>query len=391
VSRPSHQAFASFVDSHADEQLEFLVELCHQNSYTYHKAGTDRVAEMMLGKIRDLFPVHQTVDQTEVGNHHILRTVDGEPSIVLLGHMDTVFRPDHPFQRCELDGERLRGPGTGDMKGGLTVIAYALLALEHAGLLDGLPLTVILGGDEEIGSATSRWIYERERERALACLVTECAGLNGEIVVSRNGKLGAQLDCHGRDRHVGFGTHEKSSAILELAHKIVALEALNATLPGVSLNVGRIEGGLGPATIPASASAAIDVRWQDQGHHEALVESITAIVSATVQPECHSEFTVLNQRPAMPLLDGSERLSGLIEGVAAELGQFVGRQHRRGTSDANFFGSVGVPTVDGLGPISDRDHTPEEYIVVASLRQRTVLLASVLAAMSGNLDVLAER
>jgi glutamate carboxypeptidase len=77
--------------------------------------------------------------------------------------------------------------------------------------------------------------------------------------------------------------------------------------------------------------------------------------------------------------------------VAAALRQTTGRQHRRGTSDSNFFGSAGVPTVDGLGPISDRYHTPEEYVVVASLKQRTALLAGVLAAIGENLDLFAER
>jgi glutamate carboxypeptidase len=185
--------------------------------------------------------------------------------------------------------------------------------------------------------------------------------------------------------------HEKSSAILELAHRIVALEALNATLPGVSLNVGRVEGGLGPATVPAHASAAIDVRWEDQSHHALLLAKIGEMLSHNEQSGCRSELTVLNQRPAMPLRNGSERLCALIEGVAAELGQMVGRQHRRGTSDANFFGSAGVPTVDGLGPVSDRYHTAEEYIVVDSLKQRTALLAGVLAAMGENLDAFAER
>jgi len=380
------QAAAHWIDQHTDDQLGFLVALCGQNSHTYHKAGTERVAGMILDKIRDVFRIHQVVEQAEVGNHHVLRTTEGTPSIYLLGHMDTVFPPDHPFQTCEENGQRLRGPGTGDMKGGLAVIVYALLALRDVDLLDGLPLALILSGDEEIGSATSHGIYEREREHALVCLVTECAGLHGEIVVSRNGKLGARLDCYGRDRHVGFGTHEKSSAVLELAHKTIALEALNATLPGVSLNVGRVEGGLGPTTVPARARAAIDVRWKDQVHHDAILEQISKIVASGVQPGCRSEFTVLNRRPAMPLLDGGEQLAALVQDVALKLGQTVGREHRRGTSDANFFGSAGIPTVDGLGPICDRDHTPEEYIITASLGQRTALLAGVLATIGSNLE-----
>ena len=156
----------SFLQARAAEQLQFVIDLGHQNSYSYNKAGTERVAGMILAKIGHLFPVHRVVEQDEVGDLQLLSTVGEGESLYLLGHMDTVFPPDHPFQECHVDGEKLHGPGCGDMKAGLATIVYAVMALAEAEVLSRIPLTVILAGDEEIGAVTSRPVYEEERKKA---------------------------------------------------------------------------------------------------------------------------------------------------------------------------------------------------------------------------------
>ncbi|MFC1662394.1 M20/M25/M40 family metallo-hydrolase [Gemmatimonadota bacterium] len=374
-----------FTREQAAPQLQFLVDLSHQNSYSYNKAGTDRVASMILEKIGPLFPAHRVVRQSEVGDLHLLSNVEGERSIYLLGHLDTVFPPDHPFRECSVEGDRLHGPGCGDMKAGLASIVYAVLALDHVGLLEDIPLTVALGGDEEIGAITSRPVYERERERALACLVVEGGGANGEIVVSRYGKMGLRLDCHGQDLHVGADMKDKASAVLELAHKTIGLEALNGVLPGVRVNVGKIEGGLGPATVPAHASALVDVRWEDQDHRDQVLERIEALVSREDLPGRRSELTILNERGAWPFLEGTRRLAEVVQEAGKEIGRVIALEHRKGTSDSNFFGSVGVPTVDGLGPICEGYHTPGEFVYISSIQERTALLALALPAVAHHL------
>jgi glutamate carboxypeptidase len=356
------------------EQLDFLITLCEQNSYTFHKQGTDRVAAMILENLEGIFPVHKVVRQQEVGDHHILKTKETGKSVYLLGHMDTVFPPDHPFQTCKKDGDWLNGPGTADMKGGLTVMVYALRALKLLGGLEPLNVTVILGGDEENGSSTSRDIYEKERENALVCLVAECAGENGEIAVSRNGKVGGRVDCFGRDRHVGSPPEEKASAILELAQKVIAFESLNSIFPGVHVNVGRIEGGLGPGTVPSQASFHFDLRWQKEEHYGPLLDRIQGIVSQSDLPQISFHMPLLNYRPAMPCSKKTKKLLYHLQRVAKGLGQEILSEHRYGTSDGNFFGAMDVPTLDGFGPIGLRDHTSEERIRISSLKERTALL-----------------
>jgi glutamate carboxypeptidase len=372
----------SFVEGRSDEQLQFVIDLGHQNSFSFNKAGTDAVASMILDRIGHLFPVHRVVEQSEVGDLHLLSTIREGESIYLLGHMDTVFPPDHPFQACHVDGDRLQGPGCGGMKAGLATIVYALLALEEVDDLRRIPLTVILAGDEEVGAVTSRPVYEEEREKAMACLVVEGGGANGEIVVSRNGKIGARMDCRGQDQHADAAEPNKASAILELAHKTIGLEALNQSFSGVRINVGQVAGGLGPATVPGEAGALIDVRWEDQAVRDELVERIQGVVSRTDLPGCTSSLSIMNERPAWPLTDGTQALAGVIRTVGAALGQSVHPEHRIGTSDSNFFGSAGVPTIDGLGPICEGYHTDEEFVYIPTIPERTSLVASSILAMN---------
>jgi glutamate carboxypeptidase len=372
-----------YIEQQAGEQLRLVVDLCNQNSYTHNAAGTNAVADMLLDSLGGLLPHERTFRQEEVGNHHVLSGRRTGKSIHIVGHLDTVFPPEHEFQKCTIEGEWLRGPGCGDMKGGLAVIVYALKALDHACLLDDIPLTLVFNADEETGAATSRPIFERERARSIACLVAECAGPAGEVVLSRNGKAGLRLACRGRGVHVGRAGGEKKSAILEIAHKVIALEGLNGFLPGLSVNVGTIEGGLGPCTVPDAATCLIDLRWVDEVHYGVALARMQEISAEPRCEGCLCSLEVLNHRPAMPVSEATESLYATLEKVAGRAGIAVGKEHRRGTSDANFFGAAGVPTIDGLGPVCHDDHTERERIHIPSLAARTRLLALLLAELAG--------
>ena len=386
------RASVRFIDEHADEQLRYLIRLSQQNSYSWNKPGTDQVAAMVLERIGTAFRFHRVVEQTNVGDLHILSNVPpSEKSIYVLAHMDTVFPPEHPFRECWVDGDELHGPGTGDMKAGIATLVYAILALRDARVLDDVPLTVLLAGDEEVGAVTSRPIHEEETERALACLVVEGAGANGEVVVSRYGKINGRLECAGVDRHVGALNQDKASAVLELAHKTIGIEGLNGNLPDTRLNVGKVEGGLGPATVAASASALLDIRWKEQAHRDVLVEMVERVVSQTDVRGCSSKFLLLSERPAWPLTRGTHLLVDLVKAAGAELGQQIDEQHRVASSDSNFYGAVGVPTVDGLGPYCEGYHTAKEFVKISTIKERTGLLANSLLKVADGLTRISSR
>jgi glutamate carboxypeptidase len=267
------------------------------------------------------------------------------------------------------------------MKGGLAVMVYALRTLAQAGALKELNIAMILGADEENGSPSSQKIYEKEVKMAKACLGGECAGENGEIVVSRYGKAGGRLECVGHDQHVSSVAQDKASAILEIAHKVIAFESLNGLFPDARVNVGRIEGGLGPSTVPAQASFLFDLRWEKEEHFAPLYDRLQEIVSCSDNPHCQSIMTILNRRPAMPCSQKTKELFSRLKKTADELDQELSFENRRGTSDANYFGAAGVPTLDGFGPIGIKDHTPDERILISSLKDRTALLAHFLLAL----------
>jgi glutamate carboxypeptidase len=363
----------------ADDQLRFVEEICRVNSHTDNIDGVQRVADMILERAGSLFRTHEPVMDEGGRTHHILRSGGDGPAVYLLGHLDTVFPPGHPFQSCGRNGDWLTGPGTGDMKGGLAVIVFALEALAHAGAIDSMNLSMILGADEETGSTGSRAIYEREVSRAAACLTAECAGENGEFVVSRNGKAGGRLDCTGEQGHVGRGDGGKRSAILGISRAVIALESLNGAFPDVTVNVGRVSGGLGPSTVPGEAHCLFDLRWRDEIYFEKLVSEARRLTGDREPGDGRCRLTILNHRPAMPATEGTARLTASLELTAGSAGTVISTEHRRGTSDANFFGAAGVPAIDGFGPVCLDDHTERERILIPTLTSRTALLALFLA------------
>ncbi len=371
----------SLTDKEAEDQAEFLIELCNQNSYTFNKKGADRVSALIVDKLKGIFLICQKVEQNETGDHHILKRRDKEKAIYLLGHVDTVFPQDHPFQSCRREGEWLCGPGTADMKGGLAVMIYALRTLARTGALEDLNVAMIIGADEENGSPSSQKIYEKEAKSAKACIGGECAGENNEIVVSRYGKAGGRLECMGRGQHVSNVTQDKANAILEIAHKAIDFESLNGLFPDIRVNVGHIEGGLGPSTVAAQASFLFDLRWENEEHSAPLFERLQEVVSRNENPLCESSMTILNRRPAMPCTHKTKELFSRLKKTADELDLELTFENRRGTSDANYFGAAGVPTLDGFGPIGIMDHTSEERILISSLKERTDLLAFFLLAL----------
>ena len=384
------KAIDDFIDTRAQDQIRFLIDLCNQNSHTYNKQGVDSVADSILRQLNGIFPHHVVKKEKKLGDHHFFKTSTKEnnKAIYLIGHIDTVFPADHPFQSCGLEGDRLIGPGTADMKGGIAVFVYALKALAESGILNKLNLTLLLNSDEEIGSEFSSKIFMAERDKAAVCLCGECAGPQSEIVVSRNGKMRARLDCWGQDRHVSEITGKKASAILELSHKVIALESLNGFRPGLRVNVGRIEGGLGPGTVPAQAGCLIDLRWREETYIQAVMDKIQSEIIRPVQPGCRCEFKILNSRPAMPENKENMELFQILLKAAAGLGQSLNSCHRQGTSDVNFFGAAGVPSLDGFGPIGFNDHTPQEYILIPSLKERTLLLSHFLVGLGYHLGML---
>jgi glutamate carboxypeptidase len=376
-----HDRISAFLKIQHQEMLTLLEKLVRIQSGTYNKIGVDRVGHL----IRSVFQPHavscRSVEQEAFGNHLIVRSLCKEPfdkQILLTGHMDTVFPEDTGFTEYRVDGAHVYGPGVIDMKGGLVAGIFAFKALDSEKLLEKIPLAFIFNSDEEVGSPSSKAVIQQEAAKSAFAFVLETGGRNGEIVTGRKGNLSLKLSIKGKAGHAAFAGKEKASAVLELAHKIIAFEALNDPDRQITVNVGKVTGGIGPNTVADHALARIDFRFTGPLDKANLENSISGITQRIDVPGTDSGFTVLSSRPPMPASANNKKLFKTVQETAASLGLSVSEEFRAGVSDANVIAGENTPVIDGLGPIGAMDHSEDEYMIKASLLQRSSLIACAL-------------
>jgi glutamate carboxypeptidase len=224
-----------------------------------------------------------------------------------------------------------------------------------------------------------------------ATLVLECARANGDIVSSRKGILDLRMTVTGRAAHAGVEPEKGRSAILEAARIVQELHALNGRWPGVTVNVGVIDGGTRPNVVAERCSLEVDVRGVARAELEAAEAEIRRIASATVIPDTTVSFEPMARWWPMEKLARSARLVEHAKTVAEGLGFSVADVGTGGASDANTTAGLGIPSLDGLGPIGGNDHSPAEYLDVTSVVPRTTMLAGLLLAIARDPEVLAWR
>jgi glutamate carboxypeptidase len=316
----------------------------------------------------------------------------GTPRLLLIGHLDTVFDPGTAAARpFRVEDGIAYGPGVADMKSGLLAGLYALKALTATGGLPFERLVFVANPDEEIGSPTSTPHIRELAPGMDATLVLECARANGDIVSARKGILDLRIGVAGRAAHAGVEPEKGRSAILEAARIVRELHALNGRWPGVTVNVGVIEGGTRPNVVPERCSLEVDVRGTTRESLETAEAEIRRIACATVVPDTSIEFDEMARWWPMEKLARSARLLAHARAVAYALGFEVDGASTGGASDANTTSGMGIPSLDGLGPIGGNDHSPSEYLVVDSIVPRTTLLAGLLLAIAADPQVLAWR
>lgn len=374
-------------ENHMEDQLQLLQKLVLQSSYTEDKPGVDAVGHLMEEFLtKECGLSVERHPEAHHGDNLVFKTPaakkDGASPILLVGHMDTVFPPGSEFNWFKDDGEKLFGPGVIDMKGGLVVAASSLQALHKTGLLNTIPITFICNSDEETGSLTSKAIIEKEASKSAIGLVYECGGLNGEIVTGRKGKTGYTLKVHGKAGHAAFAGKNKASAIHELALKIPQLEQLNDQKKQLVVNVGVIQGGMGPNTVAEYAEALIDTRFLTVADSKNTQEKIETITTACSVPDTHAELAITSGRLPMEQSHKNRQLYQVIAKAADRLGIKVCDELRSGVSDANTIAGCNIPVIDGLGPIGDCDHSDREYMVKSSLVEKTRLSIATLLSLS---------
>jgi glutamate carboxypeptidase len=315
--------------------------------------------------------------------HHLLAFIAGvEPAlepVLVLGHVDTVHPvgtlAERPFRVA--DG-RAWGPGTFDMKAGVAVVLEALAALRADGRRPRRPVELLLTCDEEVGSGTSRALIEERARGAAAVLVPEPPLAGGAAKTARKGVATYQLRITGRAAHAGLEPERGISAITELAHLVLALQALADAGAGTTVAVTVVEGGTRSNVVAAEAVAAVDVRFERLAEFrrvDAAIHGLRPVTAAAV------EVMRGDERPPLERTAGVAELYARARAVAAELGWELGEGAAGGGSDGNFTGALGVPTLDGLGVQGDGAHAVHEHVLVADLPRRVAFLRRLLETL----------
>ena len=354
-----------------DSMLDALRVLVLAESPSLDKARCDACADRVAALFHDRLNVeairHRRADR---GDHLEIRLGNGPSPIVVLCHHDTVWAEGTldrlPFR---IDGDRVTGPGTYDMKAGIVETAFAL---ENANVKR--PVIVLSTSDEEIGSTSSRALIEETARGATAVLVLEPAASGGAVKTARKGIADFILEIEGRAAHAGVEPEKGISAIEEMAQQILALKALADPAQGTTINIGVVSGGTRPNVVAAQARAEIDVRFTRADEAARVVAAVNALrpqlIGARIQVSGGLD------RPPMERSEGVARLAALARGLALEMGFELPETSTGGASDGNFTAALGVPTLDGLGPDGGGAHADSEHLLVTSWLRRTKLLAS---------------
>lgn len=357
--------------------LAALERLVTRESPSLDKTRCDACADRVAELFRDQTGVHAVRHQRpDRGDHLELRVggQQGEP-IVVLCHHDTVWAAGTlsrlPFR---VDGDRVTGPGSYDMKAGIVEVAVALGAARPR-----RPVIVLSTSDEEIGSGSSRGLIEDTARGAVAVLVLEPAQSGGALKTARKGIADFTLEIEGRAAHAGVEPEKGISAIIELAHQIAAVTALADPAKGTTINVGVVGGGTRPNVVAAQARADIDVRFSRADEAGRVVTAIRAL--QPFQSEARLRITGGVDRPPMERTEGTVRLARLAQRLADETGFALAETSTGGGSDGNFTSALGIPTLDGLGPDGGGAHADSEHLLISSWLQRTELIKRLLEAL----------
>ncbi len=365
-----------FLNSQMAPGLEMLRQMVGINSFTSNRAGVNRLGRLTaelfapLGFVAEFVPSRNS----EWGEHLVMtRAGDSGRSIAMVSHLDTVFPPEEEQRNSfhwQVEGDRIFGPGTLDIKGGTVMMWLVLRALREQApkVFDEITWKLFWNSSEECLSPDFEEVCRSRFEKGtLAALVFEAenrADTGHLMVAARKGRVTWKLTVKGRGAHAGGGLKHGANAVVQLARTIQRIDALTDFSQGLTFNVGKISGGTVLNRVPHEAFAEGEFRALSQTVFEAARSRLLALAgSGEIRSEvdgypCAVLVEITNESRSWPRNPATDRLLNLWIEVGNQLGYSVLGEERGGLSDGNGFWDV-VPTLDGLGPWGDNDHCSE--------------------------------
>jgi len=365
------------MEARAPEMLRLLRTLVDAESPSDDFAAVNAFARLLADEMRAL------------GLATTLRSFDGCPDVVechhgtgarpvmLLMHMDTVWPIGTISRRpVRIDGDRLYGPGSYDMKAGIVVALHAV-----AGLGDACPpVYLMMTSQEEVGGRAYLELLEQRARESVAVIGLEPAWPGGAVKSQRKGSGVIAIRAHGLAAHSGASPERGVNAVVEIASQIARLRELQPGLPaGVSMNPVLVHGGTRRNVIPDFAEVECDLRFLRRVDAETAIEKVRSL--APVLPGARLEVTAAISNPPLERTPDTEKLFGIAARVEKALGGVLGEVTTGGASEVGFTSACGVPSIDGFGADGDGAHAEHENVVVSNLPRRAALLAGTLLAI----------
>ncbi|MEQ9440052.1 MAG: M20/M25/M40 family metallo-hydrolase [Cyclobacteriaceae bacterium] len=379
------------VETNYDQSVDFLERTVNINSGTFNHTGVQEVGKLYDSLLTSMGFETQWIDMPSEMNRggHLRGEIKGSKGkkILLIGHIDTVFEPDSPFQTWEVTDSIATGPGATDMKGGDMVLLYALKALHEAGQLKDRQIIVMLHGDEENAGdpidLSRKDIIEAAQQSDVALSFEPGTGYH-YATVARRGSSSWHLEVKGKQSHssrlftenVGAGAVYETARILHRFYNELQEQYLTYN-PGIivggtkmSMDTTGTQGSVNGKTNVVANMTIVngDLRFITEEQKEKTREKMRAIVADHL-PLTESSITFEDGYPAMPPTDGNRQLLSILDQVSQDLGQGEVEAYdpgKRGAGDISFIAEY-LDCLDGLGAIGGNSHAPEEFINLNSL------------------------
>ena len=370
-----------FIDENRQAMLDLWERLVNMESGPDDKEGVDAIIEVAQEILEEEGFTCRITAYENAGNT-LVAEFGGDSKqkkIGFIGHVDTVFPKgflkEHPFKI--MDGKAY-GPGVLDMKGGIVSLLYVVKALRSIEYRQH-PLKVIIVGDEETAhvNSTCRELLLHEFQDCFVAFNAETSNLEHHLSIGRQGGSAYELEVWGVASHTGIAWEEGRNAIIELAHKMLAINDCSRFEEGYTYNVTMVNGGTAMNTCPDYAKATIGTRCETIAQQQAMHAQLENIAAKTHIEGTHTKLTYLGGFDPMEVLPETEKLFDTIRKSAIELNLPEPTPiFSKGASDSAYSVLAGVPTVCSLGPQGEGNHTPEEYAIVESLFERTKLIVT---------------
>ena len=375
------QIYLPKLQSYQNELLQRLELIVNIDSGSGQIDGVNTIISHLEQWFRGIGCTVTLHNSTPYGNNLVARkTGKGHLSLLLVGHVDTVYPQGavsmKPFH---IQDGIAYGPGVIDMKSGDVMGLYALKALVEAGFEEYKELVFVFNNDEEVGSSGSALLLRKIAQQVDVGLVLESSRSMEIVTRARKGAEKYELEVIGVPAHSGAEPNRGRSAVIELAHKMIAIHHLNSVFPGVTFNVTRISSSEPLNVVPDSARCHISVRAFNQRGLDLAAATLDQIAAGCSVPDTQTRLTRIRGRAAYEATPEVMRLVEIAQSEAKGLGIELKSEAKGGVSDANLLMEVGVPTLDSLGPVGGGMHDlNREHLRIDSIPIRGALLAGLI-------------